>query len=84
MAQHITAIFNIVINCLQEKEKMTLANSAFKDWAAQAESLRAVQQSPWSSILPTGAKHGLSLTSGRIPSTAQPQVEDTTCFLDSA
>lgn len=84
MAKHITAIFNIIINCRQEKEKITLADSAFKDWASQAESLWAAQQNLWSSILPTGAKHGLSFTPGRIPSTAQPQVEDTTCFLGSA
>lgn len=62
---------------------MTLADSAFKDWASQAESLEA-PQSPWSSKLPTGATHALSLTAGRIPSTAQPQAEGTTCFLDSA
>ena len=33
MVQRITAIFNIIINCQQEKEKekKTLADSAFKD-----------------------------------------------------
>ena len=78
--KYIAGIFNI--NCQQAK--MTLVDSAFKGWAAQAEGPSAAQQSPFSSLLMTGAEHGLNVTPGRIPSTAQPWAEDAVCFLDNA